>query len=595
MNITRFCIFCILTSGLLLSNLAWAQESSRPDIAITGLSGELLENVNRHVRLIGRLQDPSPLTSGERRRLLRRVVGEIKEALQPYGYYQVTVVVDTSQAPDKFTYKVSLNEPVRVADVAIFLDQDAEQEPRFKQWRSDYPLASGDILEQAKYEVQKKILLAAALRLGYFDAQLTRHEIVIDASRSKADILLRFESGPRYKIGDVVITWEADNDSDSDKIKRRVEDEVLQPLITIKPNDLYDADAISKTQRELAATSYFASVDVQTGEPLAETGTVPVNILVSPSKRKVYHVEVGAGTDTGIRGGIGYENRRINKYGHTLNARLGGSQIKRSAILNYRIPLPRDKLDSLNFFTSLEEEIGDTRRFQASKIGTELSMGWRQAIVKFGLTASREKFTRVRVDLKDIEQTTDLLMPSVAWERTERDDLYFPTKGWSASALLRVADSRVASDIDLAQFIVDAKGLYPIGNGRVKARVKLAGSVIDEAVRLPESLGFLTGGDDTVRGYSYESIGVERNGGTSVGKNLVVGSIEYQHPIKNDFSWATFIDVGDVFDSSASYKKGAGAGLRWRLPFGALRLDVASALDRDGNPLRLHFSFGTDL
>ena len=63
----------------------------------------------------------------------------------------------------------------------------------------------------------------------------------------------------------------------------------------------------------------------------------------------------------------------------------------------------------------------------------------------------------------------------------------------------------------------------------------------------------------------------------------------------NGFALAGFVDMGDAFDNRIDYKRGAGIGLRWRLPFGALRLDAASALDLDGQPFRLHFSFGTDL
>ena len=119
--------------------------------------------------------------------------------------------------------------------------------------------------------------------------------------------------------------------------------------------------------------------------------------------------------------------------------------------------------------------------------------------------------------------------------------------------------------------------------------------MIDDTDELPESLGFLAGGDNSVRGYDFESIGLSENGEVSVAENLFVGSVEYEHPIKNGFAIAAFIDVGDAFNDSIKLNKGAGLGLRWRLPFGALRLDAASALDLDGDPIRLHFSFGTDL
>jgi translocation and assembly module TamA len=587
-------IFTIILSIILVSCVPAgslvASESGRPKLEFRGIEDPLLENVKRNVRLATRLQDPSPITTGEMRRLQRRITNEIKQALQPYGYYKLTIRKESTEATDTLIYHIELNAPVRINQLTLSFPEPGQQQAEFTEWRDNYPLQVGDILVQPAYDAQKKSLLSTALRLGYFDARFTEHKITINADRSQADINLVFDSGMRYKVGDISLIW-----STEERVKQKIDDDVLTPLIAAKSGDFYDSDALSKTQRELAGTGYFSSVDVQTGEPDDTAGVVPINIMLTPSKSRVYHAEIGAGTDTGLRGGVGFENRRVNRHGHSLNFRLGGSEIKRSAIINYRIPLPRDKLDSLNFFGSLEEEIGDTRQYKLSKIGSELTVGWRDALLSFGLTASREKYTRLnRVGIAG-EQTTDLIMPSLEWSRTVRDDLYFPTQGWSASILMRGADKHLASDIDLAQIIVDAKSLHSLGKGKIKTRVKLAGSVIDEAVRLPESLGFLAGGDDSIRGYRYESIGVERNGVTTVGKNLIVGSIEYQHPIKSNFAWATFIDAGDVFDGNARYKKGAGMGLRWRLPFGALRLDLASALDRPGDPVRLHFSFGTDL
>ena len=212
-----------------------------------------------------------------------------------------------------------------------------------------------------------------------------------------------------------------------------------------------------------------------------------------------------------------------------------------------------------------------------------------------GVEASRERSSRINERLLEVDRTTNLLVPSIGLARTKVDDVYFPSEGWSASITLRGASDALLSDIDLLQAKLDLKRLFPMGDGRLKLRLQMAGSVISEASELPESLGFLAGGDDSIRGYSFESIGVERNGETTVGKNLITMSAEYQHPIRDSLSLAVFVDAGDAFDSSADYKKGAGVGLRWRLPFGALRFDIASALDIDGDPFRLHFSFGTDL
>jgi translocation and assembly module TamA len=580
---------------------------SRIELSFIGVDGELLANIKRHVRLHQRLQDPAPLSNGERRRFKRRIPKEIQEAIQPFGYYLADVSLIPAESVTKLVYKIELNQPVRLEGLTLKINGNSQQKKDFQAWLTNYSLKVGQVLEQAKYEQDKKTLLARALRLGYFDAQLVESEILINEARTSAQINIVFNTGERYLVSAVEVDWQLDSATKA-AMKKRIKQDLLDSYISIKEGDQFDSDALVKTQRSLLATPYFSTVSVQAGETNMGSNSLPIIITLNPKKRNAYSAEIGIGTDTGLRGGVGYDNRRTNSLGHNLSARLGGSEIKRSAIVNYQIPRRRSAKDSLNFFIALQEELGESRRFQSTKFGTELIGTWNDSLFNFGLTASRETFSRnvfdplISLDQSAAakttfltEKTSDLLMPSARWERSKSDDVYFPTKGWSASATIRGASKSVASDIDLVQVILDSKRLISVGSGRVKFRFKLAGSLIDEAIDLPESLGFLAGGDDSVRGYKFESIGVNRNGEVTVAKNLVIGSLEYEHPIKNDISLAAFFDAGDAFDSNVDYKKGVGVGLRWRLPFGSMRLDAASALDNDGNPVRLHFSFGTDL
>lgn len=581
--------------------------TSRVELSFKGVDGEILANIKKHVRLLARLQDPKPLSNGERHRLKRRIPKEVQEAIQPFGYYLAKVSLMPTDSVTKLVYKIVLNQPVRIDNISLSINGSPQQQKDFQSWLSNYSLKVGHILDQAKYDQHKKMLLAQALRLGYFDAQLTRSDIIINQARIGAEINMDFNTGSRYSVSEIKIVWQPSSAVDSE-FTRRLNQGLLDSLIPIKAGAAFDSDVLAKTQRSLLTTPYFSTVSVQAGETNSATITLPILINLNARKRIAFSAEIGAGTDTGIRGGVGYENRRINSHGHNLSVRLGAGEIKRSSIVSYRIPRQRSAKDSLSFFAALEEELGNSRRFESTKIGIELLSSWNDSLLSFGLTASRETFSRnisdssvstllteADSDSFSTQQSTDLLMSSVRWKRTKADDFTFPTKGWSASVTLRGASKSVLSDIDLVQVILDSRRLIPIATGRLKFRFKLAASVIDESTDLPESLGFLGGGDDSIRGYSFESLGVNRRGGVEVAKNLVVASLEYEHPISNGISVAAFVDAGDAFDSNADYKKGVGVGLRWRLPFGSVRLDAASALDKDGNPFRLHFSVGTDL
>jgi translocation and assembly module TamA len=194
------------------------------------------------------------------------------------------------------------------------------------------------------------------------------------------------------------------------------------------------------------------------------------------------------------------------------------------------------------------------------------------------------------------EFDTQLLLPSVSWQTVSADDLRNPSRGYRVSASLRAADSGLGSDISFAQLSLNAKSVYTLGGGRLLGRVQVGHTYINDDDRLPSSLSFFAGGDHSVRGYDFESLGVTNDDGDLVGgQNMLAASVEYEQRIIGAFALAAFIDAGDAYDTSLDLKVGVGIGARWRLPFGAVRFDIASARDLEGEPVRLHFTFGTDL
>ncbi len=593
-QLTRLIFFLLLLIGI---NNICAADTVNYKVSFTGVKGELLENVRKHVRIYTQLKENPVISDSAEQRLKKQAFDEIKEALEPYGYYKVDVSLGQATTPNQLIYNIELNQPVIIRSLSIEMELPEKQQQEFTSWRTNYPLKEGNRLFQPSYETAKSSLLSTALRFGYFDARFVNSQIVIDEELTSADIGLRFESGNRYSVSSTSFEWEIPEDADANT-EQLIDTKLLESLVTFKEGNPYDTGDLVDTQQNLINTPYFSTVSVQAADGDQSSSTVPIIIKLTPKKRRAYSAEGGVGTDTGVRGGFGYENRRINDKGHNINVRLGASQVRRSLIANYRVPLTGSPKDSLNFFATLEEETGDNREFQQSSLGTELTHDWHGALLKYGLTASREKFDRLEDenDLDSLVETTQtLVVPSVSWEHVVSNDLRFPTQGWSASIALRGTSDSLLSSVSLAQAVINAKFIRPLGKGRLLLRVGFGGTLIDDADEIPESLGFLTGGDDTVRGYSFESIGVENDDDVTVGKNLIVGSVEYQHPITSSYALAAFIDIGDAFNGSPSLKKSVGLGFRWRLPFGSLRLDLASALDIDGEPLRLHFSFGTDL
>jgi translocation and assembly module TamA len=114
----------------------------------------------------------------------------------------------------------------------------------------------------------------------------------------------------------------------------------------------------------------------------------------------------------------------------------------------------------------------------------------------------------------------------------------------------------------------------------------------DSRTGIPSSFLFRSGGDQTIRGYAFESIGVRQGEAVVGGRYLALAAVEYTRWITDTLGAATFIDAGDAFDSKADFKLAAGYGIgaRWRSPIGPFRADVAYG--QRTKEVRLHFSVG---
>jgi translocation and assembly module TamA len=122
---------------------------------------------------------------------------------------------------------------------------------------------------------------------------------------------------------------------------------------------------------------------------------------------------------------------------------------------------------------------------------------------------------------------------------------------------------------------------------------------VDEFNRLPTNLRFFAGGDSSIRGYGYKTLGPTDEFGNVVGgKGQLVGSIEFDYLIKPKWAIAGFVDAGNAFDDSDfDVKVGAGFGVRWQSPIGPLGIDLGFPVDDPDSEdsVRLHFRMGPDL
>jgi len=214
--------------------------------------------------------------------------------------------------------------------------------------------------------------------------------------------------------------------------------------------------------------------------------------------------------------------------------------------------------------------------------------------------------------------STKLLYGEALLTRRRADDLIFPTRGVSVTYTARVAPGKLLSDTSLASLRTDLKWVRPAGDSsRIILRASAGALATTKFDSLPPDLRFFAGGDRSVRGFDYQSIGERRpidpqtvadlqqryprrdipTEGVIGGRYLTVGSAEFEHYFTERWGGAVFVDAGDAFNTALNANVGAGAGVRWRSPVGIIRLDLAVPVrtDVDDHGLRIHVMIGPDL
>ena len=173
------------------------------------------------------------------------------------------------------------------------------------------------------------------------------------------------------------------------------------------------------------------------------------------------------------------------------------------------------------------------------------------------------------------------------------------TRGWRATGKYQFASDALLSDTTLHRVTADLKGIHSLGDS-VRGIVRAGGGALgtDDILDIPVSLRFFAGGDQSVRGYDYESIGPRDALGNLVGGLYQAeASIEFDYRFAERWLVAAFADRGAAFNGSsdAEFVTGVGAGIRWLSPIGPLRLDFAWGVSTDDMPFNVHFYMGPEL
>ncbi|UMZ09935.1 outer membrane protein assembly factor [Pseudomonas sp. MPFS] len=568
------------TSGfLLLFTSCAALAQSELAVRVKPANDELKANIEGYIGDLGDRDEEALL------RFSRGAEEQAKKAAQALGYYQPLISSEV-RGGDKprLLLRIDPGEPVHLRDVTIRVEGPAASFKSFRTPDSEQ-LKPGSVLNHGRYEDAKRLIQNQASRYGFFSGRFTRQQLRVDPQAGVADIELVYDSGPRYALGKV--SFSGDSLFDEDLLRR---------MVPFKSGTPYDSELIADLNRALQSSGYFEGVRVDAAPTAAEHEVIPVAVQLETRKPRTMGLGLGYSTDVGPRVKANWTRHWVNPQGHSYGWEAEVSQPRQNVGLWYDIPLDPPLTDKLRFAGGYQnEEISGTDTL--SKLVTlgpewhsKLPSGWQRVV---SLKYQREEYR-----LGDDSGLSNLLMPGLTYSYLRSDNRIDPHNGYRIQFDTKLAKEGLGSDTNLLYGTVLLKGLTTVWDDhRLLGRIQFGGSATNGYKSIPPSLRFFAGGDQSVRGYDYQSLSPKNSRGDRIGgRYMMAGSVEYQYCVAEKWRIATFIDQGNSFDKLElpSLKTGVGVGVRWVSPVGPIRVDLAHAMNDDGG-IRLHFSMGPEL
>ena len=558
------------------------------EVVVEGLEGDVLKNVQAALTLLPGMVSEGRVDQALLELFRRQIPERVKKALEPFGYYEAQVSSTREKSEEGreiLRVRVVPGNPVRVASVIVRITGPGETHPELRQLVAAFPLKAGDVLNQVKYEKAKDELRTKALNQGFLGSEYTSHVIRLNRGERKAEIELILATGSQYFFGEVI--WEG---------TQLYPISYLQRYLDFKAGEPYSYSKVYQTQLNFINSDRFASVNIRADKEEAQEGRVPVRIRLEPSAPKRLRPGVGYSTDYGAKVSLRYQDMNAFQRGHEFNADASIAERRQAISTYYTIPGSGHVDNRTNLKAGLQREL--LKPYDNLLFTTE---GEQARSFGYGTVGSAYlQFRQERFSEAGEVGSSTLFMPGLRFLQRRVDDLIRPTKGFRYALETRGSTQALGADTHFLQFLGNGDLLIPLGAGfsllpRTQVGITWQKDPLND---LPPSLRFYAGGDRSVRGYTYQSLGPkDANGNVVGGKHLWVGSLELEYTITRNWSVAAFYDVGNAFNNLDDLwlAQGAGLGVRYYTPAGPVRVDLARQINVDHPGFQLHISIGLAL
>lgn len=512
------------------------------------------------------------------------------------GLYQAQGYLDAEVPPAD----VRLSRDGRRADVTITIEEGIQYQFGAINFADDLPFAEMKAREVIESFVQKPytefqvVNMQRALAYyyktqGYYRAKVTSESDKALAVRGRVPVALRVESGKLYRFDGVSVEG-------TDRLRPTFLVNRFQGL----SGEVYSPEKTQEIFRELMQTGLFKQLKVNL-RPVNED-ELEITLKVEEAKAKELGFSLGYGTFEGGIFGVQAGDRNLFGNGRPLHASLEYSQRYIKGEILYEDPWFLESDYELQLkLSALSTDFDGYSKFEVGfrpELTRQITKSYKASV--FGL-ARQVSVTGMGIDLLELGPTS-YLASSVGLSQTldTRDSALNPRSGLVFNSTLDYGSSVFGSQIEFVRTTARLSYYIPLTKKTLLA-FGARGGVIKPlgGEELPIDERFFNGGSRSVRSFAERELGPKDSNGFEIGgETFTIFNIEYVFPIYGDLLGATFVDAGSVGrrvkDGIGDMRYGIGAGLRYNLPVGPLRLDYGynPSPKADEAMGAFHFSFG---
>ncbi|MGR5236790.1 autotransporter assembly complex protein TamA [Vibrio alfacsensis] len=563
----------IIASLIVFSQSAYADVS----LKIKGLDGALEDNVTAYLSSIPEKDYSTSL------RFQARLEKSITEALNALGYYHAKISYTSTKENDELIVNVDPGKPIRVKTMDVVISGEAKTDEEFINLIAKSPLKVGRVLNQGEYDSLKSGIRNLALQRGYFNGDFTLHRLEVIPELNQAIVRLHYDSGIRYHFGGL------------DIIGSQIWEERVASLSPFKTGQPYLVSEVGEYNQNLSNTDWFSSVFVEPDlSKLKDGRELPIKVSLAPAAKNQIETGIGYSTDMGVRGTLKWKKPWVSARGHSFNTALSLSKPEQTIIAGYKIPMD----DVLREYYQVQFGLKHLDNRDTESLESNLAFGryWLSDNGWHTVLYVRHLYENFSQGLQD--DGVQFVLPGTTLSRTRTRGGNMPMWGDKQSVTIEYGDPALLSETRVLRLLGGTSWIRSLGeNNRGLFRLEGGANITDELEKLPPSLRFFAGGDNSIRGYGFESISPKDASGALTGaKYMLASTLEYQYRVYGNWWGAVFYDIGDAFNKTPIWQSGAGVGVRWASPVGPVSIDFAWGLDAEPDPeFRIHFSLGPEL